>query len=198
MGKTPLDPDNKKFTDLAHEAAQSKLYPLLTGVSREQLEFVTSDVGKNIKSTMLDGEMAIDRTVKIHLPDFQFPFSLTVQERFRRPHFASFRDITITEWNPNSNLPSELYKLNAQIFLYGYFNPQTQDFIEAIAVDTSSLLFRVFSEGIAYGRGVNPRTNQPFLCFKFDDLINEGCVWMKYSNGNGSILERQIRLPFFG
>jgi hypothetical protein len=52
------------------------------------------------------------------------PLGFTIQERFRRPRYAEFQDLTLTEWNGNSNLPSELYKIRAGMFLYGYYSEE--------------------------------------------------------------------------
>lgn len=181
---TPWEPDNQKFSDQAHLAAQRLLYPDLFGVTPGQLEFVGFSGYENPTDRLLDTQMAIDRDVKVHLSGLiEYPLSFTIQERFRRPRYANWRDITITQWNHNSNLPSELHKLNAGIFLYGYYNPSKKAFIEAIAIDCVALLIAIIHQRLIPETGRNPRTNQTFWTFGFDQLIRESVVLCHWAGG---------------
>lgn len=173
---TPHSRANQAFTDAAHQAAQDLLYPSLFNVSRERLSFESTTLGKSDTATFLDGEMAIDRIVNIKVPGLRRSLSITVQERFRQLKYSKFRDLTITEWNPRTDLPSELYKLRAGVFLYGYYDESASLFCSAIAVDVVPLLIAIAHSGIRYTTGTNPRTEQPFLCFKFDDLFAANVV----------------------
>lgn len=173
---TPYSPQNQSFSDAAHEAAQSRVYPALLDCDHSLLSFDSSSVGDGGEKAILDGQMAVDRIVSVTVSGLRGPIEHMIQERFRRPEYARFRDITITEWNHASNQKSELYKLKAGVFLYGYFNANDESFGEVIAVNTSALLMAIGSGGVRYTTGTNPRSNQSFLCIKFDALHEAGAV----------------------
>lgn len=173
---TPYSTDNQAFSDAAHAAAQSAVYPHVLDCDRDSLSFESSSVGDGGDKAILDGQMAVDRIVSVTVSGLRGPIEHTVQERFRRPGYSGYRDLTITEWNHASNQKSELYKLKAGVFLYGYFDPASESFGEVIAVNTSSLLMAISSGGVRYTTGVNQRTRQSFLCIKFDVLHQAGVV----------------------
>lgn len=172
---TPYSERNQQFSDAAHIAARSMIYPhIFDGC--EEITFETTSLGKSEKSTILDGEMAIDRIVRAHSSFLKRPVEVTVQERFRRPRFARFRDLTITEWNHKYNLPSELYKLNAGLFVYGYFDIAQNLFADWIAVSTADTIRKIASKQLPYDRRRNPRSDQTFIVIKFDALREAGVV----------------------
>jgi hypothetical protein len=185
VSKTPYSAENQQFSDAAHLSAQKLLYPAIFGVECEQLTFETLSVGGDDKGALLDGSMGIDRIVRVKVPNLREYLSFTVQERFRKPCYARYRDITVTEWNHNSNLPSELYKLNAEIFLYGYYESTRHEFIEAIAINTTTFKEQIIGGKVPYRVERNPRSNQTFYCFRFDDLIQLGTtIFWTGHNGN--------------
>ena len=187
--KTPYSDKNQKFSDLAHISAQEKIYPLLFNARNEALKYTSTSLSMGEKEKILDGEMAIDRLVKVKVDWFRNDLEFAIQERFREKKFASFRDVTITEWNNKTNLPSELFKIHAGIFLYGYFDTDINDFIDWIAFDVTALLHRLvtrkqtirtFAEAkikkTYITRSHNERSGQDFLNFRFDDLEKAGVV----------------------
>lgn len=173
---TPYSTDNQAFSDAAHAAAQSAVYPHVLDCDIESLSFESSSVGDGGDKAILDGQMAVDRIVSVTVAGLRGPIEHTVQERFRRPEYAGYRDLTITEWNHASNQKSELYKLKAGVFLYGYFDQKSESFGEVIAVNTSSLLLAISCGGVRYTTGINRRSCQSFLCIKFDALNEAGVV----------------------
>jgi len=173
---TAYSTSNQLFSDEAHLAAQSQIYPALFNVGQEQLRFTATSLSLGEKERILDGEMAIDRIVSVNVRWFKSEIEFTIQERFRKKQFMSFQDITITEWNNTTNLKSELFKLNAGIFVYGYFDNVHGEILDWIAVNTVGLLHRLVIREPRVSRGINPRSNQSFLTFKFCDLDNAGVV----------------------
>src|SRR5260221_8220002 len=167
---TPFTQANYDFSCRAHLRAQTDIYPALFGARREQLDFEIED---EFEAQQQDFEDAIDRTVKVQVALLHERLTFTVQERFRRLKFERYRDVTITEWNHNSNLPSELYKIRAMLFLYGYYDERIDRFTEAIAFHVSPLLTQISRGEIRFERGRNPK-NQTFICVKFDELIRRG------------------------
>lgn len=175
MSKTPFSKANSYFSNSAHLAARKLIYPEIFGVPFESLTFEDTLLELNERGRVLDGEMAIDRIVNVtNINNLRMPITFTVQERFRRPYAAEYQDITITEWNYASNQKSELYKLVANLFVYGYFDGS--DFIDFIAINVVDLLMKICAERINYTKEYNPRSEQDFLAFKFSDLYESECV----------------------
>ncbi len=170
LSYTPYSPERQRFSDKAHERAQTAIYPALFGARREQLIFEIED---EAEAQRQDYEEAIDRSVKVQVALLHECLTFTVQERFRNIEYARYRDVTITEWNHNSNLPSELYKIRAMLFLYAYYDDKTDRFTEAIAFHVSPLLTQISRGDIVFTRGRNPK-NQSFICVKFEELRKQG------------------------
>jgi hypothetical protein len=166
ISPTPYSHNNRKYTELAHLCAQKEIYPLIFGEESSLLFLPLAP--SQVRA--LDGNMAIDRQVKVRSEGLHESLPILVQERFRRPKYASLRDVTITEWNHSSNQRGELYKIRAELFLYGYYDDITDRFLEVIALDLFQLKWKIAKKDIPYTSEVNPRSNQTFYCFKFDDL----------------------------
>lgn len=183
IAHTPYSNGNQQFSDRAHELAQAAIYPKLFGVDPACLTFDDVTGMTQERNRILDGEMAVDKIVNVSVRGLGAPLVFTVQERFRRISAERFRDITITEWNCNSNRPSELYKIKAGLFLYGYYNDTTDRFIgQSLVVNMPALLIRIAANRIYHERAVNPRSNQRFITIPFESLDELGiieyrCFW---------------------
>jgi hypothetical protein len=177
---TPFSQANQTFSDAAHAKAQREIYPRLFDVPLSQLSF--DDVtGLAIeRNKVLDGEMAVDKIVNVTVQRLNAPLVFTVQERFRRTDKMRYEDITITEWNCNSNLPSELYKIKAGLFLYGYYDDLNDKFMgTTVVVSVPSLMLRLASCQIDWHIRINPRSNQRFITIPFTALEEYGTVEMR-------------------
>lgn len=172
LSYTPYSKVNHEFSNRAHALAQATVYPLIFGEQNE-LRFVPLPEDQ---VRVIDGDMGIDRNVEVQVQGLHDAFSVLVQERFRHPKYAPYCDVTITEWNNNSNQRGELYKIRAEMFLYGYYDELANRFIETIAFSTLALKVHLARGLLASSTGVNPRTNQTFFCFKFDDLEKYNAV----------------------
>lgn len=175
---TPYSEINAQFSNDAHMAARTILYPLIFGIPAESLSFVNTQLADGGMGEALDGMFGVDRIIKVRaVVDYiRQPLSFTVQERFRRPDSARWKDITITEWNTRTNQPSELYKLMANIFVYGYWDTQAQRFIDALAVDIQKTLRLLVRGNLRVRHGENPRSEQTFIAVTFADLYAAQCV----------------------
>lgn len=179
---TPYSRNNADMSDRAHQLAVKKLYPQMFGVSPERLTFDTDTLlASGPRGQILDGQMGVDYIARLTVEPLGAPLQVTVQERFRRANYARFRDVTLTEWNHSSGLPSELYKITSGIFLYGYLNEKQDDFAEAIAFNVTALLLAVASGALRMQKEYNPRSEQDFVCFTFDELIEAGLVMFHYT-----------------
>ena len=174
--QTAYSDSNQEFSDAAHMAARSLIYPILFNCEPQKIQFKSVSVSDGGANAILDGEMGIDRIMRIHVNGLRQPVEHTIQERFRKPVFAQFRDITVTEWNHSSNLPSELYKIKSSLFVYGYFNPVSLSFGEVVAVDTAKLMLMITRGSIAFNVQHNPRSKQDFVCLTFDVLHDHGLI----------------------
>jgi hypothetical protein len=169
MSKTKFEKENSDFSDIAHLSALERMYPLFF-----KSEFVceSTSLYKSEEYRILDGEKKIDRLFHFRMQG-NSNITISVQERFRRPKYRYYRDITITEYNHDSNKDSELYGIEAMYFVYGYFNPMSRGFGEVVIVNTADLLRAIVSGEINYTKRMNNK-NQSFLCFKIDDIIKQG------------------------
>lgn len=172
---TRFEQHNQDFSDKAHAAAQSLVYPHLFKCDESRLTFDSASVSDGGEKAILDGQMAVDRLVKVTVTGLRHPIQHTVQERFRRPGYRNYRDVTITEWNHASNQPSELYKIKCGIFTYGYYYEEESRFGDVIAVDVSAFLMAMTVGGIEYTKKTN-RKKQDFICVTFDELHQAGVV----------------------
>lgn len=175
MARTLYEQDNADFSNRAHMRARDVLYPRIFNARRERLAFEDTLLAQSERAAILDGEMGVDRIVRVTVHNLPAPLVFTVQERFRRPEFAKYQDLTVTEWNHASNLPSELYKINAGLFLYGYFDERTSVFVDAIAIGVTDMLLAIATRRLRYDRRWNKK-RQTFLTLRFDDMERAGIV----------------------
>jgi hypothetical protein len=177
MPTTPYDPSQKDDSDRAHMAARTLLYPRAFKVDPSQLVFSKQeDLKTSEEWAALDGKLAIDRVVNVSTGTYRNPLRFTVQERFRQPENAKWQDLTITEWNNRTNLPSELYKLNADFFMYGYFDQVRRYFLDAIVINVSAMKLALIQGVIGSGTKTNPRSDQEFITITFSELHRAGLV----------------------
>lgn len=172
---TPFDQNNQDFSDKAHEAAQSMVYPALFKCDKDRMRFERVSVSEGGEKAILDGQMAIDRVVKVTVDGLRCPIEHIVQERFRRPQFSHFKDVTITEFNHASGQPSELYKIKSGIFVYGYYDENACRFGDILVVDVPAFMMAMTDGSIEYVKRQN-RKMQDFVCVSFDDLHRAGVV----------------------
>lgn len=166
---TPFSQDNQDFSDKAHAAAQSLVYPHIFNCEKSAMEFERASVSDGGEKAILDAQMGVDRLVKVSVKGLRQPIQHTVQERFRRPAYTSYKDITVTEWNNASGLPSELYKIKSGIFVYGYFDDRKNEFGEVIAFDVTAFLVAMTAGRLPYGKRRNKK-QQDFITVTFDAL----------------------------
>lgn len=184
--KTPYSKERAAFSESAHLAAQRIVYPQLFVAKSDDLTFENTNVSTGARGRILDGQMGIDRVISVTVRNLSAPLTFPVQERFRGPQFESKQDVTVTEWNFISNLPSELFKISAGFFVYGYYDESLRAFGEVVAIDVPYFLLRLAQGELKYGRGIkkNKRTGekeQSFLTFKFDDLESAGALIFRLS-----------------
>lgn len=172
--KTPYTVENQTFSNKAHNAAKKYIYPRV--FKNPDISIRNTILGTGEAETILDGQLAIDRIIQIPSKSLNGTIKLTVQERFRKPTHAKFRDIAITEWNNASGLEGELYKLHSNLFVYGYYDDVRDTFIEIVVVDVPMLLMRIATNTIDYTRTYFEDKRQSAINVKFDDIKATRCL----------------------
>lgn len=100
--RTNFSTENSLFSDKAHLAVHTQLYPFVFNVTSDHISYESvtlSNDPTDPRHQIMNGEMAIDRIVNVSLDYLTFPLTYTVQERFRRTTAKKWQDITITEHN---------------------------------------------------------------------------------------------------
>lgn len=171
---TPYSNDNQIFSDLAHYAAQSVLYPVLFKCDQSALTFESANVSDGGRAAILDGEMGIDKIINVQVPMLHGPLVFTIQERFRRVKFDNFTDLTVTEYNNTTGQLSELYKMVAGIFVYGFFDDISSRFTKWVAADVNKMLYGIATGELRFSKQRNGRSNQDFIGIEVADLFDGG------------------------
>lgn len=155
-----------EFTKRAHTAAEGQFYePMFPG---RRIVF------EDTVGTVRDLEYAIDCQLAVTVPDLRAPIRFSVQERWREPAAMRYGDVTITEWNSASGQPSELHKLGAHLFVYGFYDEHTDQILLGVAVDIPVLLRELALGRLQYRR--QSRLDQTFLGFDVKQLRQHGAV----------------------
>lgn len=154
-----------EFTKKAHAAAERQFYPLMypAGVAFE-----------DTTNTAHDLEYAIDCQLAVTIDGLRAPIRMSVQERFRKPEEMHWGDITVTEWNLDTDQPSEMHKLGAQLFVYGFYDEPADRITLALTVDVGLMQWALANRKITWKR--NSRGDQSFLGFDFKELDRIGAV----------------------
>jgi hypothetical protein len=187
MAKTEYQTENAEYSNVCHELARKVFYPRLFNVDPAMIRYEENTLlHESGRGQILDGEMGVDRLVRCSVRGLLGHTTFTIQERFRRPEYHKWRDLTVTEWNHASGQPSELSKINAGVFVYGYGNAsgtgKLTDFLEVVAVNTTGLIHAVTCGSIKYKRD-NNKKQQSFLAFTFKSLGNHGLIMYHYPSG---------------
>lgn len=187
MARTVYTPENAAHSEIAHIAARHLLYPLIFGVDEECLGYESVASQETERQHILDGEMAVDRIVKVPADGLAAPLAFTIQERFRRRYkrgkegqiitdYMRYGDITITEWNHRSGQPSELYKMTGGFFVYAYYDEVTGIFWRPVMVNVPGVLLSIVARDISCAKlGKNPK-EQTFLPITYTLLEELGLV----------------------
>jgi len=163
--RTAFSQERMDFTRRAHAAARQQFYPLM---------FPGCVTFEDTVNTTRDLDYAIDCQLAVCVDGLRGPIRFAIQERFRQPQEIHWGDITVTEWNLASNEPSELHKLGAQLFVYGFYDSDTDQICLAVAVDVGLMQWALAHDEIKYER--RRRGDQSFLGFKFYALREIGAV----------------------
>lgn len=161
---TAFSGENFSFTQKAHLAAQKQFYPgLWPGAAVSFIDTTKAEA---------DLVYAVDCIAEVSLPDVEArgPVKFYIQERWRRQSFSTWRDLTITEWNLQTNQPSELHKLGAQVFVYGIYDQKEDRIVSALAVDIVRMQLANVRGELKYIRKKRGGGDQTFIGIEWDHL----------------------------
>lgn len=164
--KTAFSHERMAFTKRAHLAAQRQFYAPMFGHRPTRFE---DTVG-----TKRDLEYAIDCQLAVTVDGLKAPLRISVQERWREPSFMRFGDVTVTEWNKPSGLPSELHKFGAQLFVYGFYDDGADRIVAGVALAAPMFLCKLAIGELLYER--QSRIDQTFLSFRLTAMQQSGAV----------------------
>lgn len=168
--RTVFSPGRMEDSEHGQFAAQEQFYPLLFG--GRPLAF------EDTAGTVRDMQYACDCIVAVTLPQLRAPLRFSVQYRWRTDLEAmGWGDATVTEWNLDSDQPSELHKLFAHLFVYGFYDKAADRIIAAVAIDVPRMLRAIALGKLGYTS--RRRGDQSFLAFLIRDLENIGAVIYK-------------------
>jgi hypothetical protein len=176
VARTPYTESRGDFTNRGHVAAQRLIYPVLFGTDAAHLHFESTLVrGGDEREKLLDGELGIDRIVRVEVSGQSWPMVFTIQERFRSVEQGNFSDVTLTESSDCGKRPSELYKIIAGLFVYAVFDEKNDAFLNVRVVDVPKLLLAV-THGRLKFTCVPTKKNQRMACFETRDLEKNGTL----------------------
>jgi hypothetical protein len=191
---TPYSPDNRKFSDTTHDCYKNHIYPSALGLNKGDVIYDHNMIPKEVME-YLDYEQGVDFLFHAKFPDFEYPMLFSSQYRFRDADpFQLYQDICLTERNDESGESGELYKLLALLFVYGYVNRTTHRLVEAIVTDCQKMRNCIINGTLRPKdkKPINPRTNQPMLCYPFDELKRLGLVLLHWKDVNGKICRQSV------
>lgn len=166
---TEFSRENFEFTKSAHLAAREQIYPKLFPNAR-RLQYVDTT-----KATE-DLKYAVDCIVAVTVDGFRAPLKFFVQERWREPKYIPMQDVTVTEWNTKTDLPSELHKIAAHYFVYGYYERSTNKIVEAVIVNVPQMLKGLADGAIKYTGEERISKDQDFIGISWDELIRNDAI----------------------
>jgi hypothetical protein len=173
--RTRFDEKNKQFTDDAHEAAKEQVYPHLFKNNGADIDVRSIAADADVEAKFLDLQYGIDVVVEIEVAELDATVPVYIQERFRAPEYRHYQDLTITKHNNASGEPSELSKIAAQQFIYGYYQPVLDEIQEAVCVNVPALLRRIADGSLLCGEERNEK-DQDFVTVPFELLRKKGVI----------------------
>lgn len=193
MTRTEYEQDQADFTQRAHKTARACIYPQLFGT--EDIRFSNVALHSSPAARVLDTKLGIDVVawpkLNERLSD-RIPYY--IQERFRRPKYERWADITITEYNHASDTPSELYKLGADLLLYGLYDEETELFKSAFAVDVLRAKVLIGANEMPFQVQRNKK-EQSFIGVRVKDLQLLGCIAWSQEESSKAMYEIPDSVP---
>jgi hypothetical protein len=181
--RTAFSQRNSAFSAAVHAEARQAIYTALwPGATWTVL---------HQSGTPLDLLCAVDECVRV-CPSpslglsLRAPIEFTIQFRYRREDagYRDRRDVTITEWNLDSGEPSELHKLYAHYFVYGWFDERAQRITAVQVVNVPRMMSALVKGDLGNASPWRrPGGDQSFRAFKISDLAAAGALELDFPDG---------------
>jgi hypothetical protein len=187
MGQTPFLPEQKVYSDQINDRYKDLIYPPAYGLKGIDAIYDEDAIPEEIR-TYLDTEQGIDFSFWLKFPNFKHPMKFTSQYRYRdATNYQRYQDLTITLLNNASGKPGELSKLLALLFVYGYYDYLVNRLVEVIVTDCQRMRNCILDGSLKPKEWIpeNTRSDQPFLCFDFDELKRLDLVLLHWREIDG-------------
>lgn len=174
----------------SEKAFEESMTPFIDRIYRERfpkvqrIERSDRETTKDARILLMDKDLAIDTFLR-----FADGTILTLQEKTRQYKYLDYNDFTFEYYNdPATKEPGEWFKLAAQLYFYGYANPQGDGYSRYYIVNIPRL--RIYLKdriGIdelerRYLRPNKPPAKANFFVFPFNRIITDapGCVMFNW------------------
>ena len=133
--------------------------------------------GYSKEAQLLDQNYGVDYRIVINDPNLG-NIPVTIQERFRDMSAKKYQDFTLTHKTPNGR-PSELSKINADLFVYGYaetingITKANQIIIVDMPLVKLALSNKIF---VPHKPKTSSKSGSTFITIPFNDLFKMGAV----------------------
>jgi hypothetical protein len=177
-----------QFSKEASALANTVIYPPFFKRDAKELEIINTTLESNdSRHKLLDGQLGIDKEIRVTADNLKLkmPISFSIQERWRNIEYRGrYNDITVTEWNYKSDTPSELYKINAFLFVYGFYDAKLKLFPEVFIAHTSMLMTKFVGGDLkSVDQARKNKRQQSFFGFNIDELKEHGIITFHYKEG---------------
>lgn len=195
MARTPFDPHNHSFSEAAHRLARTGFYKELEAmIARHSGTKVARVLWEDMFGTREDTDLGIDRNLYVFGTDGS-ERALSVQERFRRQRFVRYRELTVTQANHASGERGDFWKLQADLYAYGYVYDDMSDFAEAVVVSVPRLKSLFENKCIRPNQSYYERKQQTIWGFPFDELERGGAIVL-HQRRSGKIVTNPHALDY--
>jgi hypothetical protein len=186
---TPFDPQQKEFTDTVFRDYRDLIFPLMFGVSKDAITYDQLPVTFMKEA---DSCIALDATIHTKFKGLRNAMTWTGSFRFRdAERYQVFQDLTLTEFNDVTGMLGELYKIAVDYFIYGYWSFERRCLVEVLVVHMHDFKRAIAREQIHPVPGHNPRSDQPFVGYRFEDLKRLGLVCLHLKEENGILVPQK-------
>ena len=193
MAQTPFSSEQKRISDKVNHENRHLIYPYIDPLVKH-IRYDYDSIDDDIKK-YLDSELGIDYSFWVSFPGFPDFMRFFAQYRYRdATQWQSCQDLTITLRNNASDLPGELSKLLAQLFVYGYYAKPTYRLVEVIVANCQKMRNGILTGTLPFKRSgeFNPRSKQPFIAVDFKNLYAQDMVLLHWreTHGKRTLLRR--------
>ena len=168
-----------KFSDAVHtDLIKKQFYEyIFDNKSISVIDTTVTKKGYTKEAQLLDQNYGVDYRVIVHDPNLS-DIPITIQERFRDISAKKYQDFTLTHETPHGK-PSELSKINADLFVYGYAKIINNNIIadQIIVVNMPLVKLALANKTFIPNKPQrSSKSGSTFISITFSDLFKIGAV----------------------